>query len=225
MKKEGLLDEPEFSNIEKYLESGNRTEVTDKIKKVTETINGRNDGMTVREILVWMNQNTVRLRNLSDSRKFKRTADEILKSKERTGCCDSSTLFTALARSKGIPTMQVITLNKEWGKRIAKGEAADLSGHYFTACYLQDITGKSDWVLIDSDRSVQDVRDVRFYKLNKEDRNIDKNLYAFAYTRDYSDIEFNGMKIDSIKNMIKIQTDACRLCDINDFAWEEERER
>lgn len=225
MKKEGLLDEPEFSNIEKYLESGNRTEVTDQIKKVAETINGRTDGMTVREILVWMNQNTARLHNLGDSKKFKRTADEILKSKERTGCCDSSTLFTALARSKGIPAMQIITLNKEWAKKIAKGEEADLAGHYFTACYLQDITGKSDWILIDSDRSVQDVRDVRFYKLNKEDRNIDRNFYAFAYTRDYSDIEFNGMKIDSIRNMIKIQTDACRLCDINDFAWEEGRER
>jgi len=223
--KEGLLIVPEFNNINKYLQSGDRTQITDEIKKVSQSISGHTDGMLVRNLLVWMHKNTIRLRNENDSRKFKRTAKEILKSRERTGCCDSSTLFTALARSKGIPTMQIITLSKEWGISIDRGEKIGTSGHYFTACYLRDITGKADWVLIDSDRMVTDVRDVIFGRLDRENRNIGRNFYAFAYVRDYSDISFQGLKIDSIEDMAKIQKGAYKMCNKNDLVHEIEQER
>lgn len=225
MKKEGLLIEPQFSNIEEYLQSGERTAITNKINAVSKVINGRTDGMLVRELLVWINQNTRRLHKMDDSRKFRRTASEILQSKERTGCCDSSTLFTALARSKGIPAMQIITLSKEWGKKIDRGKETGTLGHYFTACYLKDISGKSDWVLIDSDRMVQDIRDVRLGKLDRNNRNIERDFYAFAYTKDYSDVVCNGLKISSIEEMRKIQMEAYRMCDKSDFAHPIERER
>lgn len=225
MIKEGLLIEPEFNNISKYLQSGERTKVTDKIKEISEKISGQTDGILIRNILMWMHQNTLRLQNGSDTRKFKRTATEILESRERTGCCDSSTLFTALARSKNIPTMQIITLNKEWGKKIDRGEKVGTLGHYFVACYLRDITGQCNWNLIDSDRNVQDIRDVRLSQLNMENRNIDRNYYAFAYVRDYSDVICNGIKIDSIENMAKIQITAYKQCNINDLSYEEEIER
>ena len=220
MIKEGLLIKPEFNNISNYLQSGERTEVTDEIKEISEKINGKTDGIVIRNILVWMHQNTSRLQNGSDTRKFKRTATEILKSRERTGCCDSSTLFTALARSHNIPTMQIIALNKEWGRKIDRGENVGIMGHYFAACYLRD-----EWILIDSDRNVQDIRDVRLSKLNMENRNIDRNYYAFAYVRDYSDVICNGIKIDSIENMAKIQITAYKQCDRNDLSYEEEIER
>lgn len=224
MIKDGLLIEPEFYNISKYLQSGGRTKITDEIKKVSEKISGQNDGMLIRNLLLWMHQNTLRLKNGSDTRKFKRTANEILESGERTGCCDSSTLFTALARSKNIPTIQIITLNKDWGKSIDRGEKIGTQGHYFVACYLRDNNGKYDWILIDSDRYVQDIRDVRLSRLNKENRNIDENYYAFAYVRDYSDVVCNGLKIDSIENMAKIQIAAYRQCNIKDFSYEAEIE-
>lgn len=225
MIKEGLLIEPEFNNISNYLQAGERTKVTDEIKEISKKINGKTEGIVIRNILVWMHQNTSRLQNGRDTRKFKRTATEILKSKERTGCCDSSTLFTALARSQNIPTMQIITLNKEWGKKIDRGEKIGILGHYFVACYLRNTIGQYDWILIDSDRNVQDIRDVRLSRLNKENRNIDRNYYAFAYVRDYSDVICNGIKIDSIENMAKIQITAYKQCDINDLSYEEEIER
>ncbi len=225
MIKEGLLVEPQFNNISNYLQSGERTKVTDEIKEISEKINGKTDGIVIRNILVWMHQNTSRLQNGSDTRKFKRTATEILKSRERTGCCDSSTLFTALARSKNIPSMQIITLNKEWGRKIDRGEKVGIQGHYFVACYLRNTIGQYEWVLIDSDRNVQDMRDVRLSKLNMENRNIDRNYYAFVYVRDYSDVIYNGIKIDSIENMAKIQITAYKQCDRNDLSYEKEIER
>lgn len=225
MKKEGLLSEPQFDNIEFYLQSGNRTEISKSIQNISDSITGSSDGMIVRNILVWINQNTKRLHNSNDSRKFKRNADEILKSRERTGCCDSSTLFTALARSKNIPTMQIITLDKNWAQKISEGKNTSTSGHYFTACYLTDITGKSNWVLIDTDRPVYDYRDVQFSKLNQNNRNIGRNFYAFAYVRDYSDICTNGLNIDSIENMSKIQLKALNQCDKSDFSLDEYSDR
>lgn len=206
MNKEGLLEEPEFENIEKYLESGSRTKVNEIIKNVAEKINGQTDGMIVRNIMLWINENTTRLHNSKDPRKFKRSASEILISGERTGCCDSSTLFTALARAKNIPTMQVITLDKDCDKN------GYTSGHFYVACYLKDIEGNGKWNLIDSDKQISDIRDVDIGKLNLEDRNISNRRYAFAYTKDYSDIEIDGLKIDSIQNMAKIQEKVYEQC-------------
>ena len=58
--------EPEFDNIDKYLQSGERTKVTDKIKDVSKQIDGQTDIMLIGNILMWMNQNTVRLKILQE---------------------------------------------------------------------------------------------------------------------------------------------------------------
>lgn len=223
MKTEGLLVKPEFENIERYLENGEMTNITENIINITSNINGKTDGIIVRKILLWMSQNTLRLKNSQrDCRKFKRTADEILISGERNGCCDSATLFTALARSKQIPTMQIITLKKSWGEKIDRGIPTGTEGHYFVACYLKDVRGKAKWTLIDSDRIVTDIRDVRLSNLNTDDRNID-GYYAFAYVKDFRDVNKNGRKIDSIENMKIIQEEAYKECDKKDFMEEIER--
>lgn len=225
MNKQGLLVEPEFFNPDKYLQSGERTEVTNEIKRISQTVPVGTDGMVVRHLLVLMNKYTQRLQNARDPRKFTRTANEILLSHERTGCCDSSTLFTALARSRGIPAMQIITLSKKWGNRIDQGENIATVGHYFTGCYLKHKSGKADWILIDSDQSVKDIQDVQFYPLDVKNRNMIRDLYAFAYVRDYSDITYKGKKIDSVPNMNEIQLAAYRECDKNDFVEERGEER
>lgn len=225
MNTKGLLVEPDFINLEKYLQSGNRTEITDKIRKISKTIDGASDGILVKKILVWINQNTIRLNSSNNPRKFKRTATEILESRERTGCCDSSTLFTALARSKGIPTMQIITFCVDWAKNLISGKKVETSGHFFTSCYLKDAHGKSDWVLIDSDQPTQNIKDIRLQILNRNNRNIRNNYYAFAYVNDYSNISFNELKIDSIANMGRIQLFALQNSDKNDFLRDREEER
>ena len=225
MKKEGLLVPPDFSDTSKYLTSGNRTAITYDIRKISQTITGETSGMVLRNLLVWMHTNTIRSNNFKHQQKFKRTANEILQSSERTGCCDSSTLFTALARSKNIPTMQVITFDKKWANDINKGIKCPISGHYFTACYITDLNNNSHWVLVDSDKPVKAVQDVKFSKLDLNNRNIQKNFYAFAYVRDYSDIDYNGLKINSINDMAKIQLVAYKNCDKNDLVLNEDLER
>lgn len=212
MDKDSLLVVPELENINKYLKSGTRTEITDVINRKAKMLKDRTDGLTVKRILVWMNKYTSRLHNGNDNRKFKRSATEILQSMERTGCCDSCTLFTALARSAGIPTMQIITLSKRWGKDIDKGIKIATVGHFFVGVYLKDIHGKFNWVLVDSDRCVTDIRDVGFSPLKIVDRNIG-DLYIFAYVTDY----FDDLGIDSIEKMAEVQLEAYKRCDKRNF--------
>ena len=217
LKKEGLLVEPQFDNLALYLEEGEVTSIGDYIERVSATINGHTDGMVLRNILLWIHNNTKRINDLGDKRKFTRTAEEILISGERTGCCDSSTLFTALARAKGLPTMQIITLSKSWGDRVDKGESCGVQGHYFNGCHLGDINGNSNWYILDPDREVKDVRDVMFMELDTNNRNIGQSFYAFAYVRDYRDVKLNGLCIDSHQNMGAIQLEAYKQSDRNDF--------
>ena len=214
MIKDGLLFTPNFEDIDRYLDGGTRTEIINKgIKKPK----GLTDGLIVRNILVWMHKHTKRINNGSDERKFKRSSTEILKSKERTGCCDSCTLFTSLARSAGIPTMQIITLSKKWGQDIDKGLKTGTSGHFFAGVYLKDIYGKSSWVLVDPDRYVAKTKEVDFRPLSSSNRNIGEQ-YIFAYVKDY----FDDLGIDSISTMANIQLSAYKKCNKKDFDIEKE---
>ena len=52
MKEEGLLEKPDFENVNRYLKSGDRTEVTEEIKKCAEKIDGQTDGMIIRNIKI-----------------------------------------------------------------------------------------------------------------------------------------------------------------------------
>ena len=207
MIKEGLICKPEFDNKSKYLKFGNRTNCNEKIIEIANSINEPIDGLTVRKILLWINQNTVRIHDEKDERKFKRSSTEILESRERTGCCDSSTLFTSIARCKGIPTMQIVTINKDTGR----------DGHFYVASYLKDTEKIGRWILIDTDAPIKDIRDVRLGTLDLDDRNISKRRYAYAYTEDYSNIELDGIRIDSIQNMNKLQNSVWGLLDKEDF--------
>ena len=77
MKNEGLIKEPEFDNKSKYLQFGNRTDCSKEIIEIAQSINEPTDGLTVRKILLWINQNTVRIHDEKDERKFKRSSTEI----------------------------------------------------------------------------------------------------------------------------------------------------
>lgn len=104
MNEKGLLVSPKFDTPSEYLRQGKMTEFDMDILRLASRVKSKgNDENTIIELINLMNQETERLdKAFSDQRKFKRTASEILASRQRTGCCDSATLFTAMARSQGI---------------------------------------------------------------------------------------------------------------------------
>lgn len=213
MDKNGLLVFPKFDMPSEYLRQGKMTEFDlDILRLASQVKSNKKDENTIIELIGLMNKATKRLKNASnDERKFKRKASEILASGERTGCCDSSTLFTAMARSQGIPTMQIITLGKEAALESLKNGTTVNRGHFWVGCYAKNDVGENEWMLFNSDSETP-------YKMkwDLDDRNV-RDCYAFAYVNDYRDVEYNGIKIDSIHNMNQIQTMMVRECNTELF--------
>lgn len=200
MEETGLVVKPEFDNPNRYLSPGSMTQITPQIQKIANVILSNDnitDGQIIKGIIMYMNKYVKRLNDAyGDERKFKRTAQEILESKERTGCCDSATLFRAIAIACKIPTMQIITFSKSNYN----------NGHFYSGVYLKDIDGQKKWHIIDSDQPAKNMNDVILsVKRNIEDRNIGKDNYSYAYVNDYRDFKVNGVRIDSISNIHKIQ--------------------
>ena len=163
----------------------------------------------LKNLLIWMNSNVKRMFGKKDSKKFNKTAEEILISKERTGCSDSAVLFSTIVRTMGIPAMQIITFDKDWGVNLDKGEdTKGVFGHFFVGVFVNDKDGNKKWKIIDSDNPTTEIDKINIYTLKKEDRNITKRRYAFAYVRDFRDIELDGIRLDSEYNMKYIQTKA-----------------
>lgn len=242
MNKNGLLVEPQFDNPEYYLTSGERTKVTPAIQEFADAVQGETDIEIAKELLLRIHRNLMsstriieklkgltktedKARKLLSLVKFKRSSDEILKSGYLSGCCDYSTLYTALARARGIPAMQVITILDQ---NAFQHPNLCNEGHYFTAVYLRDEDGKNGaWRIIDTVRGNR--IDENICPLKLEDRNIVNldgiKFYAIAYARDYSDIVVRDQgkerKIDCTNNMIRIQTEAFKKCDKSDIDYPE----
>ena len=219
MNEEGLLVSPKFDTPSEYLRQGKMTEFDMDILRLASRVKSKgNDENTIIELINLMNKETKRLdKAFRDQRKFKRTASEILASGQRTGCCDSATLFTAMARSQGIPTMQIITVRKEDALKSLKDGSTVCSGHFWVGCYAKNEAGENEWMLFNSDSNQP-----RRMEWDLEDRNI-RDCYAFAYVNDYRDVELvrddklGILKIDSIDSMNQIQTEVARRCDTSLF--------
>lgn len=76
--------------------------------------------------------------------KFERDASEIVESGSYNGCSDYATVFEALSRELGIPTVHLLAAQSEWIKELNTGEFNSYMGHHFCECF---ISGK--WMLVD----------------------------------------------------------------------------
>ena len=132
-----LLCVPDLEDLDKYLQGGTRTPIIEKAREKASDLHNLDDVTIVKELLVWMHKHTERIQSPKDERKFKRSSLEILSSGIRTGCCDSCTLFTSLARSAGIPTMQILTFDKEWGDSLQTKKHKPTAGHFYAGVYLR----------------------------------------------------------------------------------------
>ena len=210
----GLFLEPKFKDIDYYLEDGDLTKQTEFIKYISSRIEGDTEGRRIRNLIVWMNRNLPRIHGEKDKRKFRKSAEDIINEKRRTGCSDSALIFTTLCRAMGIPAMQVITFDKDWAEKADRGEDNNTTrGHFYSAVYIKDSDGVARWILVDPDQPAERIEDVRLTTLKVDDRNISRNRYAFAYARDFRDFSVDGRKIDSIENIRYMQIKSYRESD------------
>jgi hypothetical protein len=76
---------------------------------------------------------------------FRRTADELFRSRVLGGCSDFALVELCLFRAVGIPSRMVITANVDWIYEHQKDSSALSEGHSFIEVYLED-----RWHLVDS---------------------------------------------------------------------------
>jgi len=220
METKGLLDVPRFDDPEYYLTSGEKTQITPLIQEVADRARGKTDLELAQNMLSVMCDVTDSTRGEGpyglDYERFKKTADTILKNGKRTGSVDAVTLYASLLRARGIPAMQILTLHVP--------SAIDhldwfTEGYMYSACFLKDEEGRGAWYTVNSGVSKLALSWTKFKPLNTEDRNIEPDLYAFAYTRDYSDINYKGVRINSEQRMKELQRLAYGYCNKYDMAY------
>jgi hypothetical protein len=132
-----------ISEIEKYLQSGEQTQFTTEVRKITLTFEG---DMTERvsQIFNWMDSLDLKK---SDKVFRKRTADLIVEDGYITGCTDAGLVFVALARASGIPTKYVETIDKIW----LKEGGSSVQGHIYAEVYNEE---DKSWTWVDPMRKM-----------------------------------------------------------------------
>ena len=194
-----------YTNLEKYLSGGPKTTVGENIKKLAKQINEKNTKDTIESIVKLMDISVPMHRNHKSIKKFKRSAEEIIQDGSRTGCCDSSTLFVSLCRAKGIPAVQIITLNEQ-----ALKDGNYLNGHFFAGCYIKEenlwkwLNPDTNETTLNKDGTWRVEKKLQLHTFNPNSAYLHPNYLILAIIRDYSEYEFNGIKIDSIENIGKI---------------------
>ncbi len=129
--------------MKNYLKNTEQISITDDIKNIANNFK-RKDLDLISEILDWIFNNFKNIENDKEEKMKlfrKRTADEVIESREVTGCTDYAIVFIALARAKGIPTKYVEAIRKRW---LDIGEDNHIEGHVFVECLIND-----KWYIID----------------------------------------------------------------------------
>ncbi len=126
-----------------FLNSGKQTKITPTVKKLANELKNSNPYEFIFNFFAWKREGLKLIKGIKAKIKLlrKRTADEIIKSGEVTGCGDIAIVFASVARANGIPARVVETLEENWLK---EGNTKYISGHVFVDV---DINGR--WLMID----------------------------------------------------------------------------
>lgn len=120
--------EPKINEVEKYLQSGEQTQITPDVLEIASTF----QGTTLEKA-----QQIIQRISQLEGHKFnynifrKRTGSQIIKDGYDTGCTDSALAFITLARASGIPTKYIETINEKW---LEEG-GTSIAGHIYSQVY------------------------------------------------------------------------------------------
>ncbi len=123
-------------NISYWLKEGEQSKITPKIKNIVSKFKG--DYLEkIFQILSWIDKN---ISSEEDKKKVdkifaSRTADELIKEKNDTGCHDTTLISVTFLRALGFPAKYVLGINKEQPNK---------GGHCVAEVYVNE-----KWTLID----------------------------------------------------------------------------
>ena len=137
----GLFKNPDYSNLELFLQEDRLTKQTEQVKMVAEIINDNKDISTLKEIYNLLR--AIDNEQTAPEAIFDVSASKILSTPIIGGCTTYATAFSTLCRAKGIPAVVVDSAKIEW---IRNGcNLNNVWGHFFVEVYIEDT-----WYLVDS---------------------------------------------------------------------------
>jgi hypothetical protein len=155
-----------------WLKEGKQSKQTKSIKDICKKFSGEDIDKII-QILIWIDKNLRYCKNKKNVERIfaTRTAEEIIKNKEHTGCHDTALIFVTMTRSCGIPCKYIAGLGKETGT----------GGHCVSKVFVND-----KWLLIDPSH----------YKIEIFPENSDfyKKFYIMGEGLDSWDIKIKTLK-------------------------------
>lgn len=136
----------DYDSPEKYLVPGEQSRISSD-----QTINslraklGASKGLDgLKSLFLWMRQT---FSTYSEGGKSigKVTIDQLLGTKNVSGCHDWGLVFSGVARYLGYPAIMVDTAGIAWAEQFKAGKTSSYSGHVFVEIYVT-----SNWILVDS---------------------------------------------------------------------------
>jgi len=123
-------------NIKVWLKEGRQSKITSRIKKISSRFKGE-DVEKIFKICKWIEKNTFEEKDRNKILKIfaRRSADQIIKERNETGCHDTTVLLVTLLRASGIPAKYVLGIDR---KNPRKG------GHCVAEAYIE-----KNWACID----------------------------------------------------------------------------
>ncbi len=123
-------------NIKVWLKEGEQSKITSKIRKISSKFKGGNFGK-IFSILNWIESNISEEKDRKKVLKIfaSRTADQLIRERNDTGCHDTTVILVTFLRAVGIPAKYVLGIDKKSPTR---------GGHCVAEAYVN-----KTWILID----------------------------------------------------------------------------
>lgn len=175
----GYFINPEYDNLELFLQTGTQTKAYDIVKERSREINDNKDISTLAEIF----REVTNISNVKseDPDRFYDNVEYIYE-RGLTGCTDYGLVFAALAREKGIPTVFVQAAKADWvyDAQQNNGRHIYVRGHIFVEVYINGY-----WYLVDSTAGKA------FISYDRNNFNLPNGYIAFAKSLEVLDVN-NG---------------------------------
>ena len=153
-----------------YLEEGEVTEITPRIREIVEQIPGEGREF-IESFFSWLEYSGYfkvepdgDMNKLLNTEYLQRTADEIFASRYAIACAEKAVVLTSLCRAKGIPAKYVHAVRLDW---LQQQDDDPMHLHAFVEVYLDN-----KWILVDPDPDAP--AKMRIY----EETNYDQSGYV-----------------------------------------------
>lgn len=138
------IDGPIPDEVRVWLNSGDQSNLSEKIILEAATISGGNRREKLYRAMdyIWR---TFSYDNWLNTEAFQRTAEEIFEDRKLGGCSDFALVEMTFFRAVGIPSRLVMTANVDWIFEYQRNDESMSEGHSFIEVFLED-----KWYLVDS---------------------------------------------------------------------------